>query len=174
MPNTLQESMEDVSFAYMQGLCAYNGYTLSVAQRDNDGVDITVKCKGYPSEISGCLKFSPTLDIQLKSSFVKLKPKKNGELTFILETKNYNNLIIGNRMTPIILVVLHMDRDRKKWVKHSNSALKITKCAYWVNLKNRQPTTNGTSVTVVIPKENILSCQSLKSLMIKVSKEEEL
>ena len=28
MPNTPQESMEDVSIAYMQGLCAYNGYTL--------------------------------------------------------------------------------------------------------------------------------------------------
>ena len=40
MPNTLQESMEDVSFAYMQALCAYNGYTLSKVERDNDGVDV--------------------------------------------------------------------------------------------------------------------------------------
>ena len=47
MPNTLQESMEDVSFAYMQALCAYNGYTISKAERDNDGVDATIKCKGY-------------------------------------------------------------------------------------------------------------------------------
>ena len=37
MPNTPQESMEDVSIAYMQGLCAYNGYTLSIERRDNDG-----------------------------------------------------------------------------------------------------------------------------------------
>lgn len=95
-------------------------------------------------------------------------------MTFILETKNYNNLIIGNRMTPIILVVLHMDKDRNKWVKHSNAALKITKCAYWVNLKSNQPTNNGASITVVIPKENILSCTSLKKLMIKVAKEENL
>lgn len=56
MPNTPQESMEDVSIAYMQGLCAYNGYTLSIERRDNDGVDITIKCKGYPSTTSGCLK----------------------------------------------------------------------------------------------------------------------
>lgn len=46
MPNTLQESMEDVSFAYMQALCAYNGYTLSKVERDNDGVDATIRCKG--------------------------------------------------------------------------------------------------------------------------------
>lgn len=174
MPNTPQESMEDVSLAYMQGLCAYNGYTMSIEKRDNDGVDITVKCKGYPSETAGCLKYSPTLDIQLKSSFAKFKSKSNGDFTFILETKNYNNLIIENRMTPIILVVLHMDKDRKKWVKHSKSALKVTKCAYWVNLKNNQPTNNGSSITIVIPKENILSCECLKKLMIKVSKEEEL
>lgn len=33
MPNTLQESMEDVSFAYMQALCAYNGYPLAELKR---------------------------------------------------------------------------------------------------------------------------------------------
>ena len=174
MPNTPQESMEDVSIAYMQGLCAYNGYTLSIERRDNDGVDITIKCKGYPSTTSGCLKYSPTLDIQLKSSFARFKQKRNGDITFILESKNYNNLVIGDRMTPIILVVLHMDRDRKKWVKHSRVALKITKCAYWVNLKNCQPTNNGSNITIAIPKDNILSCENLKKLMIRVSKEEEL
>lgn len=40
--------------------------------------------------------------------------------------------------------------------------------------QNNQPTNNGSSITVVIPKENILSCECLKKLMIKVSKEEEL
>lgn len=173
MPNTLQESMEDVSFAYMQGLCAYNGYTISKAERDNDGVDATIKCKGYPIETS-CKLCSPSIDIQLKASYAKFKQKRNGDLIFVLETKNYNNLIMDDRMIPIILVVLHMDKERKKWVKHSKSALKITKCAYWVNLKNHQPTNNGSSISVVIPKENILSCECLKKLMIKVSKEEEL
>ncbi|WP_448790856.1 DUF4365 domain-containing protein [Bacteroides graminisolvens] len=173
MPNTLQESMEDVSFAYMQGLCAYNGYTISKAERDNDGVDATIKCKGYPIETS-CKLCSPSIDIQLKASYAKIKQKRNGDLIFVLETKNYNNLIMDDRMIPIILVVLHMDKERKKWVKHSKSALKITKCAYWVNLKNHQPTNNGSSISVIIPKENILSCECLKKLMIKVSKEEEL
>ena len=174
MPNTLQESMEDVSFAYMQALCAYNGYTLSKAERDNDGVDATIKCKGYPCNPSDCRRRSPIIDIQLKASYVKLKEKKNGDYSFILEAKNYNNLVMNDRMTPIILVVLHMDQDRKKWVKHSKSALKVTKCAYWVSLKNNQPTNNGSSITVVIPKQNILSCECLKKLMIKVAKEEEL
>lgn len=174
MPNTLQESMEDVSFAYMQALCAYNGYTLSKAERDNDGVDATIKCKGYPCNPSDCRRRSPIIDIQLKASYVKLKEKKNGDYSFILEAKNYNNLVMNDRMTPIILVVLHMDKDRKKWVKHSKSTLKVTKCAYWVSLKNNQPTNNGSSITVVIPKQNILSCECLKKLMIKVAKEEEL
>ena len=90
MPNTPQESMEDVSIAYMQGLCAYNGYTLSIERRDNDGVDITIKCKGYPSTTSGCLKYSPTLDIQLKSSFARFKQKRNGDITFILDFQRFN------------------------------------------------------------------------------------
>lgn len=174
MPNTLQESMEDVSIAYVSALCAYNGYTINDQRRDNDGVDVTIKCKGYPVEKAGCKRQSTTLDVQLKASFVKIKPKKNGDLSFVLEVKNYNNLVMDDRMTPIILVVLHMDRDRKRWVKHSVSSLKITKCAYWVSLKNSLPTTNGTSITVTIPKGNILSCESLRKIMIKISKEEEL
>ena len=87
MPNTPQESMEDVSIAYMQGLCAYNGYTLSIERRDNDGVDITIKCKGYPSTTSGCLKYSPTLDIQLKSSFARFKQKKKWRYYFYFRIK---------------------------------------------------------------------------------------
>lgn len=113
MPNTLQESMEDVSFAYMQALCAYNGYTLSKVERDNDGVDATIRCKGYPCNSSDCRKRSPSIDIQLKASYVKFKEKRNGDYSFILEAKNYNNLVMSDRMTPIILVVLHMDKDRK-------------------------------------------------------------
>lgn len=172
MPNTLQESMEDVSIAYLQGLCAYNGYTLSRVGRDNDGVDVSIKCKGYPAD--GCLKYSPSIDVQLKASFAKFKQKKNGDFTFVLETTNYNNLVLGNRVIPIILVVLHMNRDRGKWVKHSSNALKITKCAYWVSLKDCQPTTNKARITINIPKENVLSCSALKKLMIKVAKEEDL
>lgn len=80
MPNTLQESMEDVSFAYMQALCAYNGYTLSKVERDNDGVDATIRCKGYPCNSSDCRKRSPSIDIQLKASYVKFKEKRNGEM----------------------------------------------------------------------------------------------
>lgn len=172
MPNTLQDSMEDVSFAYVQGLCAYNGYSLQKEDRDNDGIDARIKCKGYPTE--GCKKYSPVLDIQLKASFSKFKQKRDGNYTFKLEVKNYKNLILENRATPAILVVLHMEKDRKKWVKHSRTSLKITKCAYWVNLKKSSPTDNGTYVSVTIPQNNILSCNSLKQLMIKVAKEEEL
>lgn len=39
MPNTVQESMEDLSFAYVNALCAYHGYTFDRVTRDNDGVD---------------------------------------------------------------------------------------------------------------------------------------
>jgi len=172
MLNTIQESMEDVSIAYVEALCAANGYTLNRVSRDNDGVDATIRCKGYPSE--GCKLFSPSLDIQLKSSFSRFKQKKDGNYKFILEAKNYTNLVQGDRMTPIILVILHMDRDRQNWVKHSINCLQIRKCAYWVNLKNNTPTRNGSNITINVPRANILSCSALKKLIIKVSKEEEL
>ena len=122
MPNTPQESMEDVSIAYMQGLCAYNGYTLSIERRDNDGVDITIKCKGYPSTTSGCLKYSPTLDIQLKSSFARFKQKRNGDITFILESKNYNPLAELNK---------RIFKSANRFVVNVVYILKDCKCTYF-------------------------------------------
>lgn len=170
--NAMQDKMEDLSVAYIKILAAENGYTLTTVGRDNDGVDVTISCKGYPA--SGCKIRSPKLDIQLKASYSKVKIKKNGDISFKLEAKNYNNLILSNRMIPAILVLLHMPKDQNKWVKHTKQCLKITKCAYWVSLKHLNGTTNKESITINIPKENMLSSSELKRIMIRVSNEEEL
>ena len=37
-----------------------------------------------------------------------------------------------------------------------------------LKIKNCQPTNNGSNITIAIPKDNILSCENLKKLMIKV------
>ena len=105
MPNTKQESMEDVSLAYMQALCASNGYTMEKVSRDNDGIDVKVECKGKPRE--DCRRISPELAIQLKATYSKFHKKENGNYSFVLEAKNYKKLIQADRFVPIILVVLN-------------------------------------------------------------------
>lgn len=84
--NGLTLQMEDMSMSYLMALLAKNGYSLLNWNHDTDGVDATVSCKGLPAE--GCLLVSPKLDIQLKSSYSKVKVKQNGDLTYELEAKN--------------------------------------------------------------------------------------
>lgn len=174
MPNTKQLKMEDMSVAYLRALCAANGYTLKGEEHDNDGVDITVKCKGRPSE--DCVKVSPTLDVQLKSSSSPnlITLNEDGSITYKLEVKNYNTLIDSNRITPIILIVLLMNEDEDNWIEQTLDYLKLTKCAYWISLKGREYSDNAGRKTIVIPSDHVLTKECLRELMIKVAKEEEL
>ena len=167
--------MEDMSFAYLKALCAYNGYSLKKeTEHDNDGVDATIKCKGYPSEYEEGMEFSPVIDVQLKSSYSRLRRNQDGTLRFTFEVKNYNELVRENRGTATILVILHMYEDRERWLNHTEESLSITKCAYWVNLKGMPQSDNMNNITINVPEGNLLTKESLKELMIRSSKGERL
>lgn len=175
MPNSIEESMEDMSFAYLKALCAYNGYSLKKeTEHDNDGVDATIKCKGYPCEYEEGMEYSPVIDVQLKSSYSRLHWNQDGTLRFSFEVKNYNELIRENRGTAIILVILHMYEERERWLNHTEESLAITKCAYWINLKGMPHSDNTNNITIDVPEGNLLTQDSLKELMIRSSKGERL
>lgn len=171
MPNPIQIRQEDMSVAYLTALCAANGYTLMQEEHDNDGVDRTIKCKGKPDE--ACIRKSPKLDIQLKACYsTHLRMNPDGSVNYDLEAKNYNILVDKDRITPIILVVLHMYEDESLWIDQTPDYLKITKCAYWICLMGQTSTENTTTKTITIPASNILSKESLKSIMIKVANDQ--
>lgn len=172
MPNTIQERMEDMSIAYVQALSAYNGYSVDEIKRDNDGVDLSIKCKGKVIDESQLISIQ--LNVQMKSSYSTITYDKHGNIHYPLETKNYNILVETRLSTPTILILLEMHREESNWIEHTTDFLKITKCAYWMSLKGQERTENTGTKTIVIPKENILTPEALKSLMIKISKCQEL
>lgn len=171
MPNTKQISMEDMSIAYLQALCAVNGYSLEEVKHDNYGVDCHVQCSGYPSE--NCSLCCPSINVQLKSSYSQVR-EENGFIVYNLEVKNYKDLIKTDRFVPTILVLLHMYEEKDRWLSHTPEQLIIRKCAYWVSLKGKEDTDNTQSITIRIPIANLLTPSSLKELMIKISKGQEL
>lgn len=167
MPNPEQTRMEDMSEAYLRALCAADGYSVEKGNHDNDGVDITVTCKGKP--LDTCKRSSPKLDIQLKSSYSKVTVNPDGSISYPLEVKNYNWLIDTSRILPFILVVFHMTEDENLWLEHTVDWLKIKKCAYWISLRGKPATTNTSTITITIPSANILNQHSLKDLMVKIA-----
>ncbi len=172
MPNEQSTRMEDMSEAYVRALCAANGYSVSHSNHDNDGYDITVRCRGQVVPDSKI--YSPSVDIQLKSSYAQIRENADGSITYALEVKNYKWLIDTSRFTPIILVVLHMYNDENRWIEHTKDWLKITKCAYWISLRGKPSTDNANTISINIPSTNILTKESLKEIMAKISKGEQL
>jgi len=172
MPNSEQLRMEDMSEAYLRALCAANGYTIEKRDHDNDGVDIGLVCSDKVADDSKLL--STELRIQLKSSYANIATHDDGSITYKLEVKNYKSLISTSRMVPLILVVFHMPREEAQWLEQTNDWLKIKKCAYWISLKGRDDTENAEKISIRIPAENLLTKDSLKEIMHKISKEEEL
>lgn len=166
--------MEDMSVAYLQAICAKNGYEISVTRHDNDCVDCTVNCGGYPIDDAECLLRSPKLEVQLKSSYSGVRILGNGDIQYDVSARNYNYLVDAHRYTPYILILLVMHKEEELWLEHKIDGLKITKCAYWVSLKGLEPTKNKTSIRVVIPGHNMLTPDSLKEIMVKISKQQEL
>lgn len=163
--------MEDMSEAYVRALCACNGFSVDRPNRDNDGYDIVVGCTNFVCENSKVR--SPYIHVQLKSSYSNITVNQDNSISYKLEVKNYNQLI-SNRAIPLILIVFHMYENENSWIEQTADWLKITKCAYWISLKNAQATENKTSITIKIPGENLLTKESLFEIMRKVSMEEEL
>lgn len=172
MPNDQKLRMEDMSETYLRALCAANGYSVEKSNHDNDGIDIGLECKDKVSDDS--TKSSTELKIQLKSSYANITENEDGSITYKLEVKNYKSLIATDRFVPLILVVFHMPREEAQWIEQTTDWLKIKKCAYWISLKGREDTDNTETISIRIPAENLLTKDSLKEIMRKVSKEEEL
>jgi hypothetical protein len=172
MPNTQQLRMEDMSEAYLRALCAANGYTIDKREHDNDGVDIGLVCSDKVADDS--ILESTELKIQLKSSYANITEHEDGSITYKLEVKNYKSLISTKRMIPLILVVFHMPCEEAQWIEQTTDWLKIKKCAYWISLKGKPDTDNTDKISIRIPAENLLTKDSLKEIMCKASKMEDL
>ena len=169
MPNIESLSREDMSVAYLQAICACDGYSLEVVKHDNYGVDCHVVCKGKADPSS--LKNDSMIHVQLKSSGSQITVDSSGNLHYPLEKKNYESLRDADSFIPKILVLLHMNQLKSDWIDQNRDRLEIRKGAYWYSLKGMPANSNETSVTITVPSGNLLTPQALKDLMVKASKD---
>lgn len=174
MPNPLQTRMEDMSIAYLQAICAKNGYEIWNAKHDNDCVDCQVSCNGFPLDDPACIMCSPIVSVQLKASYAGVQILPTGDVQYDIPVRNYNYLVSTNRTIPYILILLVMHQNENLWIEHNIDYLKLTKCAYWACLKGQEPTRNRATQRIVIPSTNVLTPDSLKEIMVKISKQQEL
>lgn len=139
--------------AYAAAVAAKAGYGVSEPTLDRDGYDVTISAGG---------SMRPKIDVQLKAT-INLRDEGT-TFAYALKRRNYD-LLREPAQTPRMLVVLHLPKERKKWLTISNEYLTLKNCAYWLNLVGMPATKNKASITVKIPKSNLLTDKELRRLM---------
>lgn len=161
-----------LSYAYVQAITYRAGFISIRTNGDDDldSVDITIKGKGQ-LEPSSILR-SPSIEIQVKATYVPDFTQEDDSFSYQLNKKNYDDLR-GNTHIPRLLVIFVMPRDKTQWITHSEEKLITRKCAYWYSLKGLQDIGDQQSKTLHIPTSNTFSSDSLVELMKKVARQEE-
>lgn len=162
--------MESLSRAYVQALAGMARVNLRLEQNQREfdyGVDGTF----HPIKQIGrmlCDSGFP-LDFQLKAT---TNWRINGtEIIYDMRADAYNKLVDRNNnkgAIPQILIVFCLPKNPGEWLEANEDQLKLRKCCYWQRLQG-QLTTNSTSVTVSIPRTQLLNVQSLLQLMDQVT-----
>lgn len=160
---------EEISLAYVLAVAATKAFSTEITRVDNDSIDATIHCNGYL--VNDSTLYSPEIKLQLKAT--SNANIIEGNIHFPLPIKNYNDLR-SKSANPRLLVVLCLPTDRIDWLCHSPSEMILKKCAYFVNLNGLPEKENETSVTIKVPLVNVFSPETLYTLMLKTSKEEEL
>ena len=151
---TERDEEELLSIAYVHAVATRAGYVTATYEKDLDGIDLRIQAGGEER---------PALELQLKAT-TNLAGADDEWVRFPVPRRNYDLLRIET-LTPRLLVVFDLPKDRERWMTVTEDELIIRHRAYWMNLCGQDETDNTASVTVWIPKRNRLNIDSLRALM---------
>ncbi|MDD5412151.1 MAG: DUF4365 domain-containing protein [Methylobacter sp.] len=152
------QKKELFSRAYVKAIAAQVGFRTAIPDVDDDSVDIILKGKGFSSPIR-----NPQLEVQLKCT-----AKDNDDpsiLKFTLPIKNYNDLRGDDLVCPRYLFVLVVPEDCEDWLTHEQDFVTVKHCCYWMSIKDFPDKPNTTNISIIIPKSQLLTSKSMRTLM---------
>jgi hypothetical protein len=154
---TAEQQKEQFSIAYVRAIAAAARVNIYRLEIDEDSIDIGFSVKSVAGRPQ-----SPKLDAQLKCV-----TELAGDATvfrYPLKAKNYNELV-GDHYNPKILIVVLVPPAPADWIVQGTDQLALRRCGYWVSLRVLAPTANTSTVTVEIPRAQLFSVDSLRSLL---------
>ena len=160
----------ELSYAYLHAVAAHAGAACEVAGRHDDNVGVDAKLTGWGPFPNGGYRNEVDIKVQLKAT-VK-KPAVVGScLSYSLQgIARYDDLRTETVSTPRILVVLFSPPAQDEWLSHSEDALSLRKCAYWVSLRGAPPSGNKAAQTVYLPCSQRFEPAELVALMASISR----
>ena len=146
---------ERLGHAIVEMVAARAGCEVLQPLTDYTSVDASIK------PISGTPGIQ--IDVQIKAS--SNLNRNRSHVKFPLKIKNYDDLRDDNLIIPRMLVVADLAELEKDWLSFSKEEVVFKRSVYWFDLHALPATPNTTSVTLDIPKANILTADRLSTLM---------
>ena len=154
---------ERFSLAYISAVAAHAGYLVVESRAvDKDSID---------GHIAGDEGRRPRIEFQAKSTARDVL--RSGDLIFPLPIKNYDDLR-RDVSTPRLLIVVVLPSNDRDWLMHSEDELRMRHCGYWASLAGQPATMNRRTVSVRIPRSQVLDTAQLRELMERANRGEAL
>lgn len=168
------ETESELSYAYLHAVAAHAGMSCETTCRhaDNMGIDAMVRARGQFAVDS--LLTDLALDVQLKATTGE-QVKAGAKISYFVKgADRYNRLRLTTVTPPRILVVLFLPSLRSEWLKWSAEELAMRRCAWWASLRGAPSTNNTSGQTVYLPETQVFNPDSLRDIVTRISREEEL
>lgn len=143
--------------SFIRVLAASAGLIVSRADLDVTGEDFTV---GYPGQRES-LRY-PKIDVQIKSW-----SRPTGTATswrYRMRAEHYNELAGGLFYLPRYLFLVVVPDDPDRYTTVSNDALRLHRAGYWASFGKQRQVSGVQSLTVDVPRRNLLTPASLRAL----------
>jgi hypothetical protein len=140
---------------YLRAVAVAAGYVASPPESDYDSIDLVVSSR---------IGKRHRLEFQVKCTAAPLL--QGDDFGFELPKKNYDDLRIDT-VIPRLLLVLVVPGDAEKWIRQTERRMNLRHCGYWKSLRGLGDSPNSSSVTVRIPRSNVLTPLALRSLMLR-------
>jgi hypothetical protein len=168
MPLPKNDVKEELSYAYVHTIAARAGFSCDRPKKDFQSMDVQVNSEG--AVCADALHIQAHLGLQLKATSQELPAA--GLIPYSLPIKNYNDLRVLNAI-PRLLVLFVLPPAEEQWLHHEIGEHLITRrCAYYLNLYGLPEVPNETVRTVYIPTQNVLTVETLTTLMEQASRME--
>lgn len=168
-PLSAENIKSELSYAYLHAVAAHAGVGCEVAGRHADNAGIDAKLTGWGPFPGGGYRTEVDVKVQLKAT-VRQPAIVGSCWSYSLQgIARYDDLRTEAVSTPRILVVLFLPSARSEWLSHSDDALSLHKCAYWVSLRGAPASDNGTGQTVYLPRSQRFDSNGVMKLMARLS-----
>lgn len=168
-PLSSQNVESELSYAYLHAVAAHSSIACKVAGRHDDNAGIDAELTAWGPFPDGGYRTEVDVKVQLKAT-VQQPATVGNCLSYSLQgIARYDDLRKETLSTPRILVVLFLPPTQAEWLSHTEDALSLRKCAYWVSLRGAPDSENATAQTVYLPRAQRFDANGLTALMVSLS-----